>query len=344
MSLRLLRSPVLLAILGATLVGGIIIALSGHNPFLAYFSILLGAFAGPNLASTLNRAIPIVGMGLCAAIAFRAGLFNLGGEGQLVIGGMVAALVGLYAPLPGVLLLPAASIAAMLAGGLYGLVPAVLQFRFGVPLLISSLLLNYPAREFASYLVNHPFRDEASGLSQTFQVPEAARLPALGAGSGLHGGLVLIAIVAIVTWVVNTRTTAGYDTRMAGLNPRFAAYGGVSLARMGSAVMFASGACAGLVGAIQVLAVHYRFIDGSLVGPLYAYTGLLAALLADSGVVGVVLAGTFFSAVQTGGLGMERATDVPRELTLVLQAVVILFLATRTRLSFDGARETAGQT
>ncbi len=339
MRLRLLRSPVLLAILGATLVGGLIIALSGHNPFLAYFSILLGALAGPNLASTLNRAIPIVGMGLCAAIAFRAGLFNLGGEGQLVIGGIVAALVGLYAPLPGVLLLPAASIAAMLAGGLYGLVPAVAQFRFGVPLLISSLLLNYPARELASYLVNHPFRDVASGLSQTFQVPEAARLPALG--SGLHWGLVLIAVVAIVVWVVNTRTTAGYDTRMAGLNPRFAAYGGVSLARMGSAVMFASGACAGLVGAIQVLAVHYRFIDGSLVGPLYAYTGLLAALLADSGVVGVVLAGTFFSAVQTGGLGMERATDVPRELTLVLQAVVILFLATRTRLSFDGARERA---
>lgn len=334
---RLLRSPVLLAVLGATLVGGAIMALSGHNPFLAYLSILLGAVAGPNLASTLNRAIPIVGMGVCAAIAFRAGLFNLGGEGQLVLGGITAALVGLWIPLPGVLLVPAAVLAAALAGGLYALVPAFAQFRLGVPLLISSLLLNYPAREFASYLVNHPFRDVASGLPQTFQVPDAARLPALAPGSRLHWGLVLVAMAAVAAWIVNTRTTAGYDTRMAGLNPRFAAYGGVSLPRMGAAVMFASGACAGLVGAIQVLGVHYRFIDGSLVGPLYAYTGLLAALLADSGIVGVVLAGTFFAAVQTGGLGMERATDVPRELTQVLQAIVILFLATRTRLGIDEA-------
>jgi len=335
---RWLNSPILIATAGGVLVGAVIVVVTGHNPLQAYAAIVTGAVSGSNLAATVNRAIPIVGMGLCAAVAFRAGFFNIGGEGQLVIGGVTAAVVGVALPLPPGLHVVVAVVAAAVAGGLYALLAAVFQTRFGVPLLISTLLLNYPARELASYLANHPLRDVGSGLPQTYQVAATARLPELF-GTRFHLGLVVIAVLVGAIVYVNQRTVAGYDMRMAGLNARFAEYGGVPLPRLAWSVMFSSGAIAGLVGAIEVLAIHHRFIDGSLVVPLYAWTGLMAALLAVSSPLGVVAAGLFFSGIQTGGFGMERATDVPRELSYILQAVVILFLAARTRFRFGGADE-----
>jgi ABC-type uncharacterized transport system permease subunit len=168
-ALRSMQGP-LIAIGGAIVIGAVLMLLSGHNPLDAYWAMLLGAMAGPNLAnlaSTIARGAPIVGMGIAAAIAFRAGYPNLGGEGQMVLGALTAALVGLYVPLPPPLLLPLVMLAAMLAGGLWSWFPAWAQFRVGVPILISTLLLNYPASYFASYMVTHVVRDVPSGMTQT---------------------------------------------------------------------------------------------------------------------------------------------------------------------------------
>lgn len=336
--LRALGAPTL-AILGGMLVGAVIMLLTGHNPIDAYAQMISGALGGrnwANLASTLNRATPIVGMGLAAAIAFRAGFFNIGGEGQMVLGAISGALVAIYLPLPGPLLLPVTFLTAAVVGGLYAWITAYFQFKFNVPLLISTLLLNYPARFFASYLVNHPLRDVQSGMSQTFQVPAAVRLPSLAAGTQLHAGsFIILALVLLAAFVIR-RTVPGYQLRMAGLNPKMVEYGGVDLRRLAYQVMFASGAVAGTVGVIEVLGVHYRYIDDSLVVPLYAWVGLMAALLSNSKPLGVLLAGLFFAAVQTGGLGMERGTDVPRELSRVLQAVIIMLVAARTSFHFGG--------
>lgn len=350
-SLSALEAP-LLAVAGALLLGGGLILATGHDPIAAYAALVDGALGGrglANLAATLGRAAPIVGMGIAAAVALRAGYVNLGGEGQLVLGGLAAAVVALELPLPGPLALLAALAAAVLAGGLYAALAALFQLRWSVPVLLSTLLMNYPARFFASYLVGHPLRDVASGLPQSERIAESARLPGLG-GAGrldrldrLDMGILLVLLTVVAAAFVLGRTRAGYRIRMSGLNRRFARYGGIDVERLGYRVLFASGALGGLVGGLLVLGVHHRFIDGALTGPMWAWTGLMAALLAGSRPLGVAAAGLFFAAVQTGGLGMERATEVPRELSRVVQALIILLVAARSRLRFGAADvETEG--
>lgn len=332
-----------LAVLGAILVGAVIILVSGQNPLSAYGAMLQGAFAGKglvNLASTLNRAIPIVGMGLAAAISIKSGFFNIGGEGQMVLGGITAALAAIYIPLPAPILLPLVLLLAALAGGLYALLAMFCEFRFNVPLLITTLILNYPARYLASYLVTSPFRDVPSGMNETLLVPEGVQFATLVPGSQLNTGSFLILALIIISAVVIYRTVPGYNLRMAGSNRRFAIYGGVNIRKVGYRVMAASGAVAGLVGAVLVLGVLYRYIDDALTSPLYAWVGIMAALLSGADPLGVALAGFVFSAIQTGGYGMERDTAIPRELSLVLQALIIMFIAVRGSFQF---RRKAGR-
>ncbi len=332
--LRPLAAP-LLAVLGALVLGALLMLVTGHDPLAAYRAMFEGALGGrklANLMATLARATPIVGMGLAITIALRGGYLNLGGEGQLVLGGLTSALVALYLPLPGWLLLPVSLVGGAVAGAAWALLATGLDRVFRVPLLIGTLLLNYPARYLASYLVNHPLRDVASGMSQTHRVPEGVELAYLVPGTRLHvGALMVLALVLVATWVVR-RTRVGYELRMTGLNPDFARYGGINTVRLGFGTMAISGSIAGLVGAMEVLGTHHRFIDNALTAPLYAWTGLMAALLAGSSPLGVLAAGLFFAAVHTGGFGMERGAQVPRELSRVLQALMILLIAARSRL------------
>jgi len=335
-ALGTLQGPVL-AILGAILVGSIIIAVSGSNPINAYWEMLKGAFAGKgliNLASTLNRAVPIVGIGVSAAIAFKADLFNIGGEGQMVLGGITAALVAIYLPLPAPALLPITLLSAAVVGGLYAALAMALEFRFNLPLFISTLILNYPAKYLASYLVSMPFRDVPTGMNQSLMVPEGVRLAVLVPNSQFNTGVFLVIFLVIASALVFYRTVPGYNLRMAGLNRRFAIYGGIDIKKLSYQAMFASGAVAGLVGAILVLGVYYRFIDNALTSPMYAFLGVMTAILAGANPFGIAFAGVIFSAIQTGGNGMERSTNIPRELSLILQALIIMFIAVRASFHF----------
>lgn len=334
-SLRKTQAP-LIAILGGMLIGAIILLLSGHNPITAYVELFIGAFGGAdnaNLASTISRAAPIVGMAMCAVIAFRAGFTNIGGEGQLIIGGITAALVGVYFPLPNPILLPVTILLAALAAGLYALIAAFMQFKFRVPLLISTLLMNYPAKIFATYLVTNPFKDVPSFTNQTYMVTEGIRFPLIVPHTQLHAGIFITVAIVIMVIFIDRQTVIGYKIRMTGLNKRFANYGGIDVTKLGYRVMFTSGAIAGIVGAIEVLGITYRYVDGALALPMYAWNGLMAALLVESNPFGALLAGFFFSALQTGGFGMERNTAVARELSRVLQALIIMLVAVSPSLS-----------
>ena len=311
----------------AVLVGALLVAASGADPIDAYRQIVVGALAWRNLPNTLNWAVPLAGMALVAAIPLRGGMVNLGGDGQLVVGGLTAALSALYLPLPAALLTVAAIALAMLAAGLYAALAAWGETRHGIPMLISSLLLSYPAIGLASYLVGFPLRDHGSGLPQTVMIPHGARLPLLGAG--LNAGAVLILVVAVAAVVFDRHSVAGYELRLRGLNARFARYGGVGLGGQAVRTLFASGAIAGLVGAIVVLGAQFRFTDGALLSPGYTWSGLMAALLAGGEPAGTLAGAVFFAALQSGGFAMQRETAVPRVLTMVLQAVIILFLAAR---------------
>ena len=317
-----------LAIVIGVTVGALLILASGGNPLTAYWAILIGALAPASLPDALNWAVPLVGMTLVAALPLRGGLVNLGGDGQLVIGGLVAALAPLYLPAlaPGIAA-AVAIVAAMVASGLYASLAAWGETRLGVPMLISSLLLSYPAVGLTSYVVGFPLRDTTTGLAQTVMIPRAARLATIV--GPLNIGLILMAAVALLAVFYDRRTVGGYELRMRGLNARFAGYGGVRLASQTVRVMFASGAVAGLVGAIIVLGSQFRFHDGALIAPGYTWSGLMAALLAGGEPLGAIGAGVFFAALQTGGFAMQRETSIPRVLTMVLQAVIILFLAIR---------------
>ena len=193
-----------------------------------------------------------------------------------------------------------------------------------MPLLVSSLLLSYPVVAFASYLVRFPLRDPGTGLPQSRVFDEAYRMPVF-AGIGLSA-VILVVVIALVVQV-DSRTPFGYEVRLTGHNRRFTEYAGVDVPRMVTRLMSTGGGIAGLIGAMVVTSVPFRYIDGALVVPGYTWTGLLAALLARAHPLGAVAAGVFFAALQVGGFGMERETEVPRELSSILQATVIVILA-----------------
>ncbi|MEV6912786.1 ABC transporter permease [Amycolatopsis sp. NPDC051071] len=318
--LRVLAIPVAAALV----LGAILLLATGTDPLAAYGAIVSGAFGPDGIGDTLAYAVPVAGMALALAIPLRAGMVNLGGEGQLVLGAISALAVGLYVPGPGPVKVVLALLAGVLAGAAYAALAAVCENRFGVPLLVSTLLLSYPAMSLAGYLVRFPLKDAGSSLPQSPQLPEGTRLPELG---GVTTGIFLVLAVIAVYAVIDARTPAGFETKVTGWAPRFAVYAGIDRPKLTVRLLAASGGTAGLVGAIAVLGFPYRFIDGALITPQYTWIGLLAALLAGASPLGTLLAAVFFAALTSGGFAMERATQVPRELTAVLQAVLIIFLA-----------------
>ncbi|WP_274426001.1 ABC transporter permease [Chelativorans sp. YIM 93263] len=290
-----------------------------------------GAFGGRRYAylmTTLSRTTLIAGMAISVMLSFRAGLFNIGGEGQLVVGGLVAALVGVLLPGPPLFVLTASILAAMVAGGLWALLAGVLQLYVGVPLLVGSLLLNYPARYLASYMVAHPYRDVQSGMIQSHLVPMETWLPYFP-GTRLDIGILFVGVAAAFAIVYSYTTVHGYHSRLNGLSPDFARAVGLPVKKLTLQTLAMSGAIAGLVGAVAVFGIHHRYIDGMLVQPLYAWTGIIAVLLVNMVPWAVPLSGFFFAAVQTGAAGMERAASVPKEIAFIMQAVIILFVASR---------------
>lgn len=309
----------------------VLMALDGAPAGAAIQGFFDGAFGGRRfsyLMATLSRAALIVGMAVSVMLSFRAGLFNIGGEGQLVAGGLVAALVAIALPGPPLFVLVASLVAAMCAGALWALLAGILQVYVGVPLLVGSLLLNYPIRYIASYLVAHPFRDVESGMVQSHLVPQATWLPYFP-GTRLDIGILFIAVAAIFAIIYSRSTVHGYHARMNGLSADFARAVGLPVRKLALQTLMMSGAIAGLVGAIAVFGIHHRYIDGMLVQPLYAWTGIIAVLLVGMIPWLVPLSGFFFAALQTGAAGMERSAGVPKEIALVMQAVIILFVASR---------------
>ncbi|MGW6455202.1 ABC transporter permease [Streptomyces sp. NPDC055078] len=329
--LRTLSHPVTAGLVGAAVLGGLLIMTTGQNPFAAYGALVDGAFNPDTFPSTVNRTLPVAGMAIAAAISFRAGFFNLGLEGQIVLGGLAAAVTGVHLPLPGFLLPVAVLVAGTLAGGLYALLAGWLRVWCDMPLVITTLLLNFPAVYLASYLVSGPIRDADSGLAQSGPVASGAHLPLLPGGS-VQFGVLAIAAVAVSLHIVYRRTSFGYEMTMAGQNLRFVEYGGTPVRGLMYRVVFLSGGCAGLVGAFLVVESR-RFIDGSLTAPSYAWTGLLAALLVRSAPLLCLAAGFVFAALQTGSMAIDRQLGIPREISQVMQAVLIILLTIVTAAS-----------
>lgn len=321
--------PILFAVIVGFLVCGLIAEVVGLSPLVMLTELIKGAVDGPQLFETIARAVPLVGMALSAAIPLRAGIVNLGADGQMVLGGCAAAIVALYLPAPDIVRLVLALLIGAAIGGAYAALAAAGEILANVPLLLSTWLLSYPAKGLCGWLVRSPLRDPITAWPSTQRISPGVRLGHLIPGTPINQGLLLIAGAALLIVFLDRRSSVGFELRLRGLNERFARYGGVALNRQTAWLMFVSGAMAGLVGAIMILGSQFRFTDGALTAPQYTWSGMLAALLAGGEPLGAVIAAILFAALQTGGFAMERSVDIPRVLTMVLESVIILFLSMR---------------
>jgi simple sugar transport system permease protein len=304
--------------------------MAGVSPLQAYAEMLTGAF-GSRLAitETLTRASPLILTGLAAAVAFRARLWNIGGEGQFYMGALVTAGLGhnLVSGLPVPVAIAVLMLASMAAGAILLIGPTLLRLRLGVDEVVTTLLLNFIVLLFVGLMVEGLLKDPmAFGWPQSVPVAAGLRLPDLVPRSRLHVGLVVAVVIVLIVWIIQSRTVFGAETRAAGLNPRAAAFAGVPL--LGTLVKVAalSGGLAGLAGAIEVLGPT-GYVTTTL-SPGFGYAGIVVAMLAALHPLGVVAASVFVATVFVGADAMSRATGVPSFIADVIMAVSLLAMLT----------------
>ena len=331
-----LKGP-LVATLFGLLVGAVVILMCGENPLEVYVLMFERAFIKPYyLAETFTRATPIIICALATAMAWRAGYINIGVEGQMVTGTIAAAIVAIKMPGPAILVAVCAWIVGMIAGALYALLPAFIQRKFGASLIIVSLMLNYVANNITSYLVTYPLKD-TSGDSMAIQTPsfrEGMQLPRFMKGSTLNFGVIIAVILVGLMLFYEKKTVLGYESKMTGYNPNFAKYGGVKEKKVMYITMALSGAIGAIAGCTYAFGVSGRFIDGMLTSTNFAWTGLMAALIADLHPLGILVASVFLSGLQIGGSTLQRSMSIPSEIATIIQCCITLFVSIKIAVAF----------
>jgi simple sugar transport system permease protein len=281
----------------------------------------------------LTRATPLIFTGLAAAVAFRAHFYNIGAEGQLYLGALAAVAIGGGAiPAPAIVLFPLMIVGAMAAGALLLLVPALAKTRLGVDEVVTTLLLNFVALLFVSMMLDGPMKDPtAMGWPQSVPILPGVEFGKLLERSRVHSGLILAVVLSLVLWVVNARTTFGYEMRAVGANATAARFAGISVSSVMVKTALLSGALAGLAGVGEVAGrAGYLTLDMS---PGYGYSGIVIAMLAGLNPLAVVLAAMFVAGVIVGADSMSRAVGVPTYLADVIVAVSLLSMLVATMLA-----------
>ena len=275
-------------------------------------------------SGTLVRAIPLSIVGVGIAIAFRGRVFNIGGEGQLLLGAVAATVVGLlWSHGLGVAGVVTALVASALAGAAWAGIAAVLRARFGVLEVISTIMLNFIAANFVSYLVRGPLQEPTHVYPQTELISTSVRLPRLWAETRLHVGIVIAAAVAVAAWWFLTRTAAGFRIRAVGASTTASRVTGrVNVERVSAVALVASGALAGLAGGIEVTGVTYALYEN--LSPGYGFSAIAVAILARLHPLAICGTALLFATLETGALGMQRDAGVPSVVASVLEALVIL--------------------
>jgi general nucleoside transport system permease protein len=371
---ELTGGPVLvtvLAVITALIVGAVLIVFSDENVlatwgyFLAapgdalsaswdaitaaYGALFSGALGSASAVSeTIVAATPLILAGLGVALGFRAGLFNIGAEGQVIAGGLAAGFVGIWLHgLPVVVHLPLAVLVGLAAGGAWGFIPGILKARTGAHEVITTIMLNYVAAYLALYLLSTSvFRRPGRTDPISEPVEVSARLPHLaGQNLRLHAGILVALLGAVaVAWLLG-RSTWGFELRVAGANPSAAQTAGISVARATVLAMVLSGGLAGLAGANQVLGVQYTLAPGFSGG--IGFEAITVALLGRANPFGVVVAALLFGALRAGGLQMQAVTGTPIDIVLVIQSLIVIFVAApelvRAIWRIKAARGGAGQ-
>lgn len=326
--MKLLKTIIvpLLAVLVALAIGAIIVAVSGSDPLEAYSALLEGSLGSRRgIERTLENATPLIFGGLAVALAFQAGLFNIGAQGQLLFGAIAAAVAGFtISGLPPLLHIVVALAVGALLGALWGAIPGVLKALAGAHEVIVTIMLNFVALNITDYLADGPLKDRTRGniIARTPEIAESATLPTFGV---LPSGMLLAVLVALLIWWLIWGTTLGFELRTVGQNPHAARYAGVSVRRITILAMALSGLLAGLGGAVETLGVVGRFQPGFNAG--LGFTSITIALLARTHPVGVIPAALLIGIMQAGANRMQFESGVSPDIIDVIQALILAFVA-----------------
>jgi ABC-type uncharacterized transport system permease subunit len=345
---KLLGNPVhppaaaALAFAGFIALTALLLAATGFDVARAATALVSGAFGSWYAigSGTLVRATPLILTGLAVAVAFRAGVFNVGAEGQFLVGAAAAAAVALrLSHLGPYVLVPVVLAGGATAGAIWAGIAAVLRVRYRVLEVISTIMLNFVAAYAVSYLVRGPLQEPTHIYPQTPTFVLAAQLPKLSAGTRLHLGFVIAVCGCAVVWSGMRYTAAGFRLRAVGANAAAArSAGGVNVEAVTIHAFLVSGALAGLAGAIEVSGVTYALYEN--ISPGYGYTAIAVALLARLNAGAVIATGIIFGALEAGAAAMQRDAGVPSVVASVIEAAIILGLVAieRTRSTRESAR------
>lgn len=325
---RLTRTlvPYVVAVVAAFAAGALIIVALGHDPAQALQSVFTTSFKSRfGFVETMHKWVPIVLCALAFTVPLSTGKFNIGAEGQLLVGataGVAAGIVGSDLPMP--ILLPVVIVAGMLGGVIWAGISALLLVRFGVNEILSTVLLNFVSFQVVDYVASHVWPDVGAGHPATISVGEGALLPKLGSAPGLHSGVLLTVVACIVIAVAMRATSSGFEMRAVGANPRASLVHGIKVPRLAGAGLVIGGGIAGLAGAIEVAGVHGKMLEGMQSN--FLILGIIVGLLARGNSFAVPFVAFGIAVLEVGASSMQRTAQVPVEVVLIIEALILIFV------------------
>lgn len=319
----------LVAILLGLLLGAVVMLIGGYNPLVAYGALIQRVVGNPyDFGETIRQITPLIFTGLAVAFAFRSGMFNIGADGQVLIGMTAATAVSLsFSGLPSAVLVPLSVIAGGIGGGLWAAIAGYLKAKRGINEVITTIMLNWTALYLSNYVIRNFFLLKGQNRSENIDASAAMTfLAGVFNNARIHWGTVIALLAAVFFFIYLWKTKQGYEMRSVGLNPNAAEYAGMNVGRNVVKAMFISGVFAGLAGTFEVLGVfHYQSVFAA--SPGYGFDGIAVALLGMNHPFGVVLAAILYGVLTYGSAGMSFGAGVPPELIKIVIGSIIFFIA-----------------
>lgn len=315
------------AIIVTLILAAIPILFAGGDLKLSYITLFKGALGTRyNVLETCVKACPLILTGLAVAFAFRSKFWNIGAEGQLMAGAIMAAVIGIYAPteIPAVILIPIILVFGFLAGGAWAFLPAFLKMKIKIDDVVTTLILNYVMLHFMGFLLFGPLQQPGSSWPRSAAIVDNAHLPILLVRSRFHLGILIALAMVFVIWFINKKTVFGYETKAVGVNPTASFFGGINNTKVIFLTALISGGLAGLAGVSEVCAIHFHLLMD--VSPGYGYSGIPIAMLGRLHPVGTALSAFFFSVIIVGAQSMSRMTGVPVYIAEVIQGMALIVM------------------
>lgn len=318
--------PYVASVILAFVVGGLVILALGHDPIKAFESVLTTTFSTRfGFVETMHKWVTVLLCAYAFTIPLATGKFNIGAEGQLLMGATGAVAVGIvFSDLPMVLLLPAVLVAGILAGTVWAGIAAFLMVRFRVNEILSTVLLNFVSFQAIDYVASHVWPDRGAGHPATIRVGDGALLPRIGESPNFHSGVIIALVLAVVVAIGMRRTAVGFEMTAVGANLRASLVHGVRTSRMAGVGLLIGGGLAGLAGAIEVAGVHGKMLEGMQSN--FLVLGIIVGLMARGNLIAVPFVAFGIAMLEVGASSMQRSAQVPIEVILIIEALILIFL------------------